>query len=194
MTETPIVRRSRCGCVHDHEGHCLMVCSVHTEAVEGRVGVRLRTLNGELAFFALAPEEARPAPPEGSLCGEEENLVTLNDVAAEYFPDEDGNAILPPGPADPQTPAWGDGLEAWVAHCKTVGPSRLKAYDEAFSLVQAQFVAWREVFPSVAREAAEQHGAPAPGPGEVLAVMNFAGGFAGFLTMLRHTTQTVRRR
>lgn len=117
-------------------------------------------------------------PPEESLCGEEEALAMGT----------------PPDPADPQTPAWGEGLEAWVAHCRSVGPSRLKAYDEAFSLVQAQFVAWREVFPSVAREAAEQHGAPAPGPGEVLAVMNFAGGFAGFLTMLRHTTQTVRRR
>jgi hypothetical protein len=157
------LRRSRCGCVHGEDGDCLMVCSTHTEAVEGRAGIRMRTASGELTFFPLARATPQP-PPEESLCGEEEALAagSFGDPASDTGP-------LP------------DQLHAWAQHVRGVGRSRQKAYAEALSLAQKQFAAWQEAFPVAFSAAATERGwAPLQGREEEVLGM-FSAGFSAFL-------------
>lgn len=159
------LRRSRCGCVHGEDGQCLMVCSTHTQAVEGRAGIRMRTASGELTFFPLA---RATHPPEESVCGEEEAL------AAGSFaePTEDVKAVSGAG---------ADQLHAWAQHVRGVGRSRQSAYAEALSLAGMQFVAWRDVFPVTVDGVLVGKGEPPLSPREVQILGWFGDGFAAFL-------------
>lgn len=151
-------------------------------AMASSLGVSVEKIQQVLADLEGSTLFAPFAPPEESLCGEEEDLVT------------GGGGDPDPGPL----PSSG-GLEQWKAHCRAVGRSRVKAYDEAFSLVQAQLTAWMRVYPEqydlLARRAQEAglEGAPLT-EAQKTVLATFGGGFAGFLRELRRVTQDVVRR
>jgi hypothetical protein len=177
MSETPIVRRSRCGCVHGEHGQCLMVCSVHTEAVEGRPGIRLRTPSGELAFFRFEFASDQP-PSEETLCGEEESFI----AGSFAEPTEQMKNVAGETPIPEQ-------LHAWAQHVRGVGRSRQKAYAEALSLAAMQFTAWRDAFPVAYNAAMEKAGNPHLNDRETQMLAWFSVGYQEFLREVQTIAQ-----
>lgn len=122
---------------------------------------------------SLCPDPARRldptlGPPEESLCGEEEALAA--GLYEEVFAD-----VPPPPPGSDKN------LQAWAEHCRTAGRSRTRAYAEALSLTQAQFEAWRQVFPGVADAAFVAQGREPLSSREKEVLAYYAAGFAAFL-------------
>lgn len=155
MSETPIVHRSRCGCVHDSEGQCLMVCSVHTEAVEGKVGIRLRTTTGELAYFALAPEEERPPSPAESGCGEED-LRALGYSEGEI---RQAHRVLE-DVAHVDATGFQPGFDAWVRWGRGMGKNSKRQVLKALALIGMSLSGIAIGMLQEAEKAMKEHGKP----------------------------------
>lgn len=109
-------------------------------------------------------ERCPQLPPEESLCGEEEALA-----AGSFGDPEEDSAPLP------------EQLRAWSVHVRGVARSRQKAYYEALSLAQMQFLAWQKAFPKAFALAAKERGWEPIGGREEEVLAMFSAGFAGFL-------------
>lgn len=118
----------------------------------------------EAALRAPSPAPGPQTPPEESLCGEEEDLVT---------------GAVP----DPQEIT--EGLARWAAYCRRVGRNRVRAYDEAFALVQKQVDAWTRRFPASWDEVAQGRGLAPLNARERALVQMYARGLLGLLRELR---------
>lgn len=115
-----------------------------------------------------------PQPPEESLCGEEELLAS-------------GNGPVPP--SGPDLEAGREALEMWRRHCRSVGRNRVRAYDEAFRLVEMQLVEWATVFPAAADEQLPTQGLSPLSDREKFIVALALGGLSGWLAEVRRVAQ-----
>lgn len=128
-----------------------------------KAGLTMERCGKSLLGGAPLGEQAQ-SPPEESLCGEEEDLVTsvMNEAPT-------------PGPG------MDAGLQLWEQHCRTVGRNRCRAYVEAFSLALAQLAAWGRVFPAVAEEKFREVRGTGVSPEAREMVGYYTAGYAAFL-------------
>jgi len=139
----------------DHDGPCGTMFRPSAGTLQDRIlkGLAVQRCGKSLLGGEPLGVQAQ-APPEESLCGEEE------DLAVGAVPEQ---------------------LRVWRQHVRGVARSRQKAYAEAFSLAQMQFDAWRKAFPVAYDQAADAQGQPRLTTREAQMLGYFGVGYAEFL-------------